>query len=129
MTTETKKILIVEDDKETAQFLQKGLIREGFEAIVAFSGDKAKPIIKKDKPDLMILDLIMPGIDGWQLLQWMHNQANISMPVIIVSAQDELSQIKQGIVQADTFLVKPVTISEVLRAIRAVFALQKNQDS
>ncbi len=119
-----EKILLVDDDKDTVNFLQNGLEREGFAVLTAFNGKEAKAVILKDKPDMIIVDLMMPVLDGWQLLKWLRQEAELTIPTVIVSAKDELDDLQQGASLADTYLVKPVTIDDVLRAIRVVSALE-----
>ena len=119
-----KKILIADDDKDAVEFLQKGLEREGFQVCSAFDGLDAKAKIGTQKPDIIILDLIMPGLNGWQILEWLRNEEKNATPIIIVSAKDELDDMKKGYaLKADTYLVKPIEINDVLAAINAVSTL------
>jgi DNA-binding response OmpR family regulator len=119
-----KKILISDDDKEAALFLQKGLQREGFDVCLAFDGEEAKAAIKENKPDLVLLDLMMPKINGWQVLEWLRQEEKSPIPVIVVSAKDELSDLKKCYgLKADTYLVKPIDVTNVLTAIHAVFSI------
>lgn len=123
-----QKILIAEDDKEVAVFLQNGLQREGFETILAADGQEAKQKILKADPDLIILDLIMPKCNGWEVLKWLRKEQKKPTPVIVVSAKDELEDLKKTYaLKADTYLVKPITINDVLATIRAVSALNFDQ--
>ena len=119
-----KKILIADDDKDAAIFLQRGLQREGFDVCLSFDGQEAKLAISKEKPDLVILDLLMPKLNGWQVLEWLRQEENSTIGVIIVSAKDELSDLKRSYsLKADTYLVKPIGISNVLAAIHAIFSV------
>lgn len=119
-----QKILIADDDKDAALFLKKGLQREGFEIVLAVDGQEAKQAILKTNPDLIILDLVMPKLDGWEVLKWLRQQQNKSTPVIVVSAKEEIGDLKKTYaLEADTYLVKPITIDDVLAAIRAISSL------
>ena len=120
-----KKILIVDDEKDNAYFLAENLRMEGFEVVVASDGIEAKEKIPKEKPDVIILDLIMPRLDGWGVLQWIRKEAKLTTPTIIVSAKGELDDMKKGYgLEADTYLIKPVTVSDVLRGISIVCSLE-----
>lgn len=123
MLEDYKKILIVDDEKDTVSFLERGLSREGFEVIVAFDGIEAKNKIVHDEPKVILLDLVMPGLDGWGVLKWMKER-KLNIPTIIVSARDEMEDMKRGILEADTYLVKPVSVSDVLKGINAICSLQ-----
>ena len=119
-----KKILIADDDKDAAVFLQRGLQREGFDVCLSFDGQEAKTSIKKEKPDIVILDLLMSKLNGWQVLEWLRQVENSSTLVIIISAKDELSDLKKSYtLKADTYLVKPIDISNVLAAIHALLSV------
>lgn len=124
-----KKILIVDDEKEMVEFLEQGLIREGFDAVCALDGTEAKQKILSEKPDVILLDLVMPGLDGWGVLRWLREEEKLNIPTIILSAQDDIGGMKQGYsLEADTYLVKPVSISDVIGGIRLVCSLQTGQD-
>lgn len=123
MLGDYKKILIVDDEKDTVSFLERGLSREGFEVIVAFDGIEAKNKIVHDEPNLILLDLVMPGLDGWGVLKWMKER-KLNIPTIIVSARDEMEDMKRGILEADTYLVKPVSVSDVIKGINVICSLQ-----
>lgn len=123
MLEDYKRILIVDDEKDTVSFLEKGLSREGFEVIVAFDGIEAKNKIVHDEPKVILLDLVMPGLDGWGVLKWMKER-KLNIPTIIVSARDEMEDMKRGILEADTYLVKPISVSDVLKGINVICSLQ-----
>ncbi|MCQ9205638.1 MAG: response regulator [Omnitrophica bacterium] len=123
MLEDYKRILIVDDEKDTVSFLERGLSREGFEVIVAFDGIEAKNKIVHDEPKVILLDLVMPGLDGWGVLKWMKER-KLNIPTIIVSARDEMEDMKRGILEADTYLVKPVSVSDVLKGINVICSLQ-----
>ncbi|MBN3040734.1 MAG: response regulator, partial [Candidatus Omnitrophica bacterium] len=77
-----KKILIADDEKDTLVFLQRGLNKHGFEVACAYDGLQAKAILEKENFDLIILDLVMPNMGGWQVLEWLRNEKKITAPVI-----------------------------------------------
>ena len=124
-----KKILVVDDERSVVEFLERGLTRKGFRVITAFDGWEAKSKILNERPEIIILDLIMPGVDGWEVLRWMRQDMNLRTPTIIVSAKGELESMKRGVVEADTYLVKPINISDALKSINAVSSLEKCGDN
>lgn len=127
MLEDYKRILIVDDEKDTVSFLERGLSREGFEVIVAFDGIEAKNKIVHDEPKVILLDLVMPGLDGWGVLKWMKER-KLNIPTIIVSARDEMEDMKRGILEADTYLVKPISVSDVLKGINVICSLQTENE-
>ena len=120
-----KKILIVDDEKDTVGFLKKGLEREGFQVICAFGGREAKTKILDQKPDLILLDLVMPDLSGWEVLKWLKEEERLPIPTIIVSAKGELGDMKKGYsLESDTYLIKPVNIADILKSIQIVSSLE-----
>mgnify|MGYP000521755690 CR=1 FL=1 len=123
-----KRVLVADDERPTLELLENGLNRHGFEVITACDGLEAKEKILQDKPEVIVLDLIMPNLDGWGVLQWLKNEVKLNIPVIILSAKGELDSMKRGYnLEADTYLVKPVDIDELLAGIRAVCSLREEQ--
>lgn len=120
-----KKILIVDDEKETVSFLEKGLIHRGFKVVTAFDGLQAKEKITAEKPDIVLLDMVMPHMGGMEVLKWLRQEEKSKTPVIIVSAKGEIDDLKEGYdCKADTYLVKPITIDEIVQAITVMFSVQ-----
>lgn len=120
-----KKILIADDDTNTVDFLEKGLVREGFEVVSASDGEDAKDEILQNTPDLIILDLGMPRLDGWEFLKWLREEVKSNTPVIIVSGKDEMSDMKKGYrLEADSYLVKPISVNDILGVIHAICSFE-----
>lgn len=113
-----KKILVVEDDWDINGLLCKILIQNGYEARGAYSGSEAKMCIEQFEYDLIILDLMLPGICGEELLVEIRKKH--VMPIIVASAktssEDKISVLKMG---ADDFISKPFDINEVLARVEA----------
>ncbi|MCF7907891.1 MAG: response regulator [Candidatus Omnitrophica bacterium] len=123
------KVLIVDDEKEVVESLERGLIKEGFDTVCAFDGIEAKNKILSDNPDVILLDLVMPVLDGWGVLQWLREEKKSFIPTIILSAKDGVSDMKRGYnLEADTYLVKPVSIEDVVSGIKLVCSLGAEQD-
>jgi len=114
------KILIVEDERKLASFLKKGLIENNFKADVAHDGKNAEKLAGQNEYDLIILDIILPDINGLKLCE-KFKQQNPRRPVLMLTAlgttEDKLSGFDAG---ADDYLVKPFEFRELLARIRAL---------
>lgn len=113
------RLLIVDDDKELQQLLHQYLVNEGFEVITATNGQEMDVVLQQHKPDLMILDQMMPGEDGLSILRRLS--ATTSFPVIMLSAKgQDLDRIIGLEVGADDYIAKPFNPRELLARIRAI---------
>ena len=130
-----KKILIVDDDKEMLLGLTVRLRANGYDVTSASDGIAAIAATRKDKPDLMILDLGLPAGDGFQVLEWLRRNPDwVSIPVVVLTAQVPMrNKVRSFLSGAEAFLQKPVenqelmlTISEVLRNRDRVQTLAKH---
>ena len=114
-----KKVLIVEDDANIAELLHLYLEKEGFETQVAKDGSKGVEMFRSFQPDLVLLDIMLPIMDGWSVLKKIRE--GDKTPVIMLTAkgetEDKVSGLEQG---ADDYIVKPFETKEVLARIRAV---------
>ena len=118
-----KKILVADDEKEFATFLSAALRREGFDVLPAFDGIEAKKIIENNKPDVAILDLVMPRLNGWEVLKWVKEK-EYKIPVIILSARDDFNEIKNAYnLDADYYISKPVSVKDIVKGINTVSSL------
>ena len=113
------KVLIVEDDHNIAQLLQLYLEKEGFETQIAPDGGKGVELFRSFQPDLVLLDIMLPVLDGWGVLRKIRETDKT--PVIMLTAKGELNDKVTGLEQgADDYIVKPFEMKEVLARIRAV---------
>lgn len=120
-----KKVLIAEDEIETARFLEASLKREGYEVNVVSDGQEAKNRILEESPDAILLDLGMPGVDGFEVLRWLRQEQHLDIPAIIVSAKDKMEDIKKGYnLDADHYIVKPIKIKDVLNSLQTIATLK-----
>ena len=118
-----KKILIVEDDKFLRDLISQKLTKEGYEVDEAIDGEEGVKMIKEVKPDLVLLDLILPGIDGFEVLVKMKENSSISStPVIILSNLGQKEDVEKGLkLGAVDYLIKAhFTPGEIIDKIRAV---------
>lgn len=112
------RILIVEDEPRLAAFIEKGLTRQGFETYVAEDGQQALQLVNQLDFDVVLLDLSLPIIDGWAVLEEMRKRGT-SVPVIIVTALlDERDRIKVMAAGANGYLRKPFRFDDLLRIVR-----------
>jgi two-component system phosphate regulon response regulator PhoB len=123
------KILIVEDDRDIVEMVEYNLKQEGYVTIHAFNGEKGIELAGKEKPDLIILDLMLPAIDGFEVcrtLKQQHSTANI--PIIILSAKSRETDKVVGLeLGADDYITKPFSPRELIARIRAVLRRHKEQ--
>tara|TARA_Y100000310_G_scaffold301221_1_gene337492 strand:+ start:1630 stop:1995 length:366 start_codon:yes stop_codon:yes gene_type:complete len=119
-----KKILIIEDDKFLRELISQKLIKEGYDIIEAVDGEKGLKSVKEDGPDLVLLDLILPGVDGFEVLAKMKEDPAISeVPVIILSNLGQKDDIEKGLkMGAVDYLIKAhFTPGEIIEKIKTVF--------
>lgn len=114
------KILLIEDEAKTADFLRRGLSESGFVVDVAADGLAGTKAIADGGFDLVILDIMLPGIDGWQVLSCLRD-ANVHTPVLVLTARDSVPDRVKGLeLGADDYLVKPFAFSELLARARTI---------
>ena len=114
------RILIVEDEPKTAAFLTKGLGEHGFVADVVANGRDGLLAARTQAYDLAILDVMLPGCDGWTILRELR-AAGSQMPVLFLTAKDTVADRVKGLeLGADDYLVKPFAFSELLARVRTI---------
>ena len=124
--TEPTRVLVVDDEQSITDFIALGLRHEGFEVRTAADGHMGLRAVDEFKPHLVVLDLMMPRIDGWELCRALSGDR--SRGIIILSARDETSDRIHGLeLGADDYLVKPFDFAELLARIRAVLR-RRNPD-
>ncbi len=113
-----KKVLLIEDETELADIIRDYLKKDNFEVIICNSGNEALNIFNKVQPDIILLDLMLPGIDGLEILRNIRLQS--TLPVIITSAKEtELDRILGLGLGADDYVVKPFSIKELVARVKA----------
>ena len=113
------RILVVEDESKTADFLQKGLRESGYVVEVATNGFDGRYMIEEFDFDLVILDVMLPGMDGWQLLPIIRSKG--PTPVMFLTARDAVEDRVRGLeLGADDYLVKPFSYAELLARVRTL---------
>jgi two-component system, OmpR family, copper resistance phosphate regulon response regulator CusR len=114
------KILIVEDEQKTGDYLQQGLSEAGFVADLARDGVDGLHLALTDDYDLVVLDVMLPKLDGWQVLREIRQKGK-HLPVLFLTARDQVEDRVKGLeFGADDYLVKPFAFSELLARVRAL---------
>lgn len=113
-----KKILVVDDEKSIAEILKFNLVKEGFEVYVAFDGQEAIDIVHKISPDLMLLDLMLPKIDGLEVCRTVRQTHDL--PIIMLTAKDsEIDKVLGLELGADDYVTKPFSNRELIARVKA----------
>ena len=113
------KIMVVDDDSNICELLRLYLEKEGFTAVVMPDGEKALAAFDSEKPDLILLDVMMPRVDGWQVCREIRKKS--SCPIIMLTAKGEVFDRVLGLeLGADDYVVKPFETKEVIARIKAV---------
>jgi two-component system, OmpR family, copper resistance phosphate regulon response regulator CusR len=112
------KFLIVEDDIKITEFLKKGLTEEGYTVDITHSGDEALYLVGINKYDLILLDIMLPGVDGLSFCKIVRKQ-NFNIPIIILSAKDSIDDKITGLNEgANDYIAKPFSFAELIARIR-----------
>lgn len=113
------KIMLVDDEPHITQFLELGLVNEGFEVSVANDGMTAVNLALTFQPHVVVLDVMMPGIDGWEVCRMLKKSIN-NVAIIMLTAKDEVDDRVKGLtLGADDYVVKPFSFEELLARIGA----------
>ena len=123
------KILVVEDQPKTGDYLQKGLSEAGFVVDLVRDGPEGLHRASTEDYDLAVLDVMLPGMDGWQVLQRLR-AAGRDLPVLFLTARDHIEDRVHGLeLGADDYLVKPFAFAELLARIRTLLRRGKARES
>ncbi|MDA3846989.1 MAG: response regulator YycF [Vallitaleaceae bacterium] len=114
----SQKILIVDDEKAIADILEFNLRREGYEIAVAYDGEQGVEQFRKMKPDIILLDIMMPKMDGLQVCKVIRNESNV--PIIMLTAKaEEVDKVVGLEFGADDYVTKPFSVREVMARVKA----------
>ena len=122
------RLLIVEDEPKTGEYLHQGLTEAGFVADLARTGPDGLHLAQTGDYDLVVLDVMLPGMDGWQVLETLRGENN-QTPVLFLTARDDVADRVRGLeLGADDYLVKPFAFSELLARIRTLLRRGKMKE-
>ncbi|MCK7522432.1 MAG: response regulator transcription factor [Ignavibacteriales bacterium] len=120
------KILVIEDESKVASFIKEGLEQSGYEVDIAVDGEAGYEKFGASPYDLVVLDLMLPKVSGWDLIPMMRNRA-AKVPIIAVTARVAVEERVQGLnLGCDDYLVKPFSFAELLARVRAPVATGGN---
>ena len=121
-------ILVVDDDEKIVKFLRLNLSREGWHVLMARDGAEALRVVERDSPDLVLLDIMLPRVDGFDVLRQLRQWSQV--PIIGLSARgDTADKVKCLNLGADDYITKPFGISELVARVKAVLRRNKIDDS
>ncbi len=122
ITAMTQRVLVVDDDKEIVRLMRAYLERAGFQALAAYDGESALHVLRREHPDLLVLDLMLPDRDGWDITRLVRSDAALARtPIIMLTARVEDADKIVGLeLGADDYVTKPFNPREVVARVRSV---------
>lgn len=115
-----ESILVIDDDEKITSMLRRGLAFEGYAVRTARNGAEGLEQVRQEEPDLVVLDIMMPGVDGWEVCRRLR-EAGSRVPVLMLTAKDEIGDRVRGLdAGADDYLIKPFALEELLARVRAL---------
>lgn len=122
--SDTVNILIIDDDPRITALLNRALTFEGYHTVIKENGVEGLEEALKGNSDLVVLDIMMPGMDGWQVCRQIRAESDV--PVLMLTAKDDITDRVKGLdIGADDYLVKPFALEEFLARVRALLRRQK----
>ncbi len=117
-----QRILVVDDDKQIVRLIQSYLEKAGFYVLTASDGEDAMRVIRRERPDLVVLDLMLPKRDGYEVTEWLRGNASLAAtPILMLTARVEDTDKILGLeLGADDYLTKPFNPREVVARVRAI---------
>ena len=124
-----KKIVLAEDEPQIARLVEFKLKKEGYEVTWKTNGEEALEAIRKEKPDLILLDIMMPVMDGYEVLRRIREDENLkSIPVVMLTARAQERDVVKGIdMGADDYIAKPFHPAELLARVKRILSKEKEQ--
>ncbi|MEN6332517.1 MAG: response regulator [Smithella sp.] len=124
------KILVTDDEEDIVDLISYNLAKEGFSIIKAYDGETAVGLVKVQKPDLLILDLMLPRMSGIDVCKTIRNNpVSANLPIIMVTAKgDEIDKIIGLEIGADDYITKPFSVKELVARVRAVLRRQRKEN-
>lgn len=123
------RVLVVDDDPQVVRIVQRSLEREGFEVVTAYNGAECLLVLDSQRPDLLLLDIGMPVLDGFQVLRLLKEKPDTKgLPIIMLTARSGGEDVARGLMGgADFYLTKPFGNDELVAAVRRVLETSRPQ--
>ena len=122
------QILVVEDDKKTASLIKLYLEREGFQTVIAYDGQQALEVAERHRPIFVILDLMLPLVDGWEVCRRLRRSSDV--PILMLTARgEEIDRVSGLTLGADDYVVKPFSPRELVARVKAILRRGRSEDS
>jgi two-component system response regulator MprA len=116
-----ERILVIDDEAKIVDFVRRGLKYEGYEVDTAYDGESGLVQARRDPPDLVLLDVMMPGLDGLEVCRRLRAEGWAELPILMLTAKDAVPDRVAGLdAGADDYLIKPFDFDELLARIRAL---------
>ncbi len=120
----SEKVLVVEDEPTLVETLEYNLSRQDYEVLTAMDGQSALDVARKERPDLIVLDLMLPGLDGIEVCRILRQE--MSMPILMLTARDEEVDKVVGLeVGADDYMTKPFSMRELMARVKALLRRER----
>jgi DNA-binding response OmpR family regulator len=113
------RVLVVDDDPQVLKLLRLNFEMEGYEVMSATNGEEALELVRGDTPDVVVCDVMMPGIDGLEVVRRLRAQPDtVALPLVVVSAKAQRDDVREGLrLGADAYVTKPFDPSELLEIV------------
>jgi len=122
-----ERILVIEDEQRIADFLKRGFTYEGFQVDVRYDGEAGLKAARDNPPDLVVLDVMLPGLDGWEVCKRLRAGGPVS--ILMLTAKDAVADRVKGLDSgADDYLIKPFAFEELLARVRALLRRTRATD-
>lgn len=130
MSAEQRKVLVVDDQPQNVRLLQALLEAQGYAVVAASSGEAALAAVTLERPDIVLLDIVMPGIDGYEVCRRLRaDPATRFLPIVMVTASPDQDKAKAVELGADDFLPKPFDKAELLARVRSLLRIKEYHDT
>jgi two-component system alkaline phosphatase synthesis response regulator PhoP len=124
-----KKILIVDDEEDLIEMLRYHLVKNGYDVVKAYDGDMAIDILKRETVHLMILDVMMPGKDGYEVCQMIRSEGDQTPIIFLTARTEEIDEVLGLEIGGDDFIRKPFSIKSLISRVRAVLRRYEEKES
>ena len=115
----SKRVLIVDDEKAIVDILEFNLQRDGYETLKAYDGPEGLRMAREENPDLLLLDIMLPGMDGFEVCRTLRGEGN-DVPIVMITAREEETDKVFGLeIGADDYVTKPFSMRELLARVKA----------